>query len=130
MKIVALICRILLGLAFVVFGANILHPFMKQPPMSGLPLQFMMVVAHTGWMKIIGLCQLLGGLAVLSGGALPFGLCLLCPVTVNILCFHLFLMGGAGIAGGVIATVLELILIYAYRGSFAGILTVKASPTA
>jgi putative oxidoreductase len=28
MKIVALICRILLGLMFIVFGANILHPFL------------------------------------------------------------------------------------------------------
>lgn len=43
MKIVALICRILLGLMFVVFGANILHPFMpmQMPPAGSPPAQFM-----------------------------------------------------------------------------------------
>ena len=36
MKIAATICRILLGLIFVVFGANGLHPFLPTPPpMSG-----------------------------------------------------------------------------------------------
>ena len=72
MKYLYLICRILLGLMFVVFGANILHPFMKQPPMSGLPLQFMMVMGPTGWLKVIGLFQLLGGLLVLVGAVIVF----------------------------------------------------------
>ena len=129
MKIVALICRILLGLMFVVFGLNILHPFMKMPPMSGLPLQFFMVMGPTGWMKVIGACQLIGGLLVLFGGTLPLGLCLLCPITFNILCFHMLLTGGQGIGPGLVATLLELVLIYAYRGSFAGILSAKQTPT-
>jgi hypothetical protein len=48
---------------------------------------------------------------------------------VNILSFHAFLAGGEGIAMGLFATVLELVLIYAYRASFAGVLSASQKPT-
>ena len=132
MKIVAIICRILLGLMFIVFGANILHPFMPAPPPPpGSPTaQFMAVMAPTGWMHVVGFFQLLGGLLVLIGGTTPLGLVILGPILVNILIFHTLLMGGHGIAPGLVATLLEIILIYAYRANFAGIFTYKATPTA
>src|ERR1700761_6439865 len=125
MKVVTLICRILLGLMFVVFGLNILHPFipMKQPPPTPLQGAFFTAMMGSGWMKLIGAFQVLGGLLVLAGGTLPLGLCILCPLTVNILSFHTFLAGGEGIAMGLFTALLELVLIYAYRASFAGILS-------
>jgi putative oxidoreductase len=132
MKIVALICRIRLGLGFVVFGANILHPFlpMHPPPVSSPPGEFMALFFGSGWMKVIGVFQLVGGVLVLIGGTAPLGLCLLAPVLVNILCFHTFLAGGQGIVNGLVFTVLEIVLIYAYRANFAGIFTTKATPIA
>jgi putative oxidoreductase len=131
MKIVALICRILLGLMFVVFGANLLHPFMpmQMPPAGSPAAQFMGVMAPTGWMHVVGFFQLVGGLLVLIGGTTPLGLVFLAPVLVNILTFHTLLMGGHGIGAGLFATLLELVLIYAYRANFAGIFTTKATPT-
>src|SRR5579875_3371231 len=125
MKVVTLICRILLGLMFVVFGLNILHPFMpmKQPAPTPLQAHFFTAMAGSGWFKLIGAFQVLGGLLVLAGGTLPLGLCILCPLTVNILSYHSFLAGGEGIGMGVFTAILELVLIYAYRGSFAGILS-------
>jgi putative oxidoreductase len=131
MKYLYLIVRILLGLMFVVFGANILHPFMpmQAPPAGSLPGQFMGVMAPTGWLHVVGAFQFLGGLLVLIGGTAPLGLCFLAPVLVNILSFHLLLTGGKGIGPGLVATLFELILIYAYRANFAGIFTYKATPT-
>jgi putative oxidoreductase len=131
MKILALICRILLGLMFIVFGANILHPFLPAPPPPpGSPTaQFMSVMAPTGWMHVVGFFQLLGGLLVLIGGTAPLGLVILGPILVNILTFHSLLMGGHGVVPGLVATLLEVILIYAYRANFAGIFTYKATPT-
>jgi putative oxidoreductase len=128
MKILALICRILLGLMFVVAGANILHPFLPMPPMppDAPSTKFFLLFAGSGWMKVVGSFQLIGGLLVLSGGMTPLGLCFLAPVLLNILCFHLLLQGGAGIISGLVATLLEIILIYAYRANFAGIATIKA----
>ena len=132
MKVLALICRILLGAIFVFFGANILHPFLPVPKTAMPPLlmDFMHVMMDSGWMKVIGLFQVLGGVLALFGGTLPLGLCILCPLTVNILCVHSFLMGGHGIGPGVLTAVLEIVLIYAYRGSFTGVLSASQRPTA
>jgi len=133
MKIVALICRILLGLMFVVFGANGIHPFIPMgpmPPAGSPPAQFMEVMMPSGWMHHVAFFQVLGGLLVLIGGTAPLGLVILGPILVNILLFHILLTGGHGIAPGLIATLLEIILIYAYRNNFAGIFSYKAKPTA
>jgi putative oxidoreductase len=132
MKIVSLICRILLGLIFVVFGANILHPFLPQPPMdpAAAATKFSVIMMESGWFKFIGFFQVLGGLLVLYPGTVPLGICILTPLTVNILIFHLTLAGGHGIAPGLVTALLELVLIYAYRSSFAGIITHKATHTA
>ena len=132
MKIVALICRILLGLMFVVFGANGIHPFIPMgpmPPAGSPPAQFMGVMMPSGWMHHVAFFQILGGLLVLIGGTAPLGLVILGPILVNLLLFHILLTGGQGIAPGLIATLLEIILIYAYRNNFAGIFSYKAKPT-
>ncbi len=131
MKFVPIVCRVLLGLAFVVFGSNGLHPFLPMPaPHAGTPDgDWSIVMASSHWLQVISFLQLLGGLLVLLGGTLPLGLCILCPITFNILCFHIFLTGGKQIGAGLVITALELVLIYFYRGSFAGILTTKAAPT-
>ncbi len=131
MKIVAIICRILLGLMFVVFGANGLHDFMHMPPPpAGSPIaQYMAIMAPSGWMHLVAFFQILGGLLVLFGGTAPLGLCILGPILVNILAFHILLVGGQGIAPGLVATVLEIVLIYCYRANFSGIFTYKATPT-
>lgn len=81
-------------------------------------------------MHHVGFFQLLGGILVLIGGTLPLGLCILGPVIVNILIFHVTLAGGQGIAPGIVAAILEIVLIYAYRANFAGIFTYQAKPTA
>ncbi len=130
MKIATAICRVLLGIAFTVFGLNILHPFMPQPPMvaGSLVAQFMTVMGPTHWMMIVGLFQIVGGLLVLIGRTAPLGLAILAPVLVNILCFHLFLENGDGIAPGVVFSVLEIFLIYAYRSYFMPLFTTKAVP--
>jgi putative oxidoreductase len=85
---------------------------------------------QSGWMHLIGASQLVGGLLLLLGGTVPLGLCILGPLLVNILAFHAFLTGGHGILPGVICTIFWAVLLYAYRGSFAGIFTTKATPSA
>lgn len=122
MKIAILIARILLGLMFLVFGANILFPFLPmppQPPSDAATLSTIMM-AHK-WMAFVGLCQVIGGLLVLVGRYVPLGLTILAPVIVNILLFHVTMAGGHGIAPGLLAAILELFLIYVYRLSFRGL---------
>jgi putative oxidoreductase len=132
MKIAAVVGRGLLGLGFVVFGLNILHPFLPMPPFpdGSQPARFMAVMGPSGWMKLVGLFEFFGGLFVLAGRTTPLGLALLAPVLVNILAFHVLLMGGAGIAPGLVFTALEAFLVYAYRGRFAPLFSFNAAPTA
>ena len=131
MKYLYLICRILLGLIFIVFGANMFHPFMpmEMPPAGSLLAQYFAVMGPTGWMHVVGFFQILGGILVLIGGTTPLGLVILGPIIVNILTFHSLLLGGHGIGPGILVTLLEIILIYGYRSNFAGIFTSKATPT-
>jgi uncharacterized membrane protein YphA (DoxX/SURF4 family) len=132
MKYVYLVCRILLGLGFVLSGAGKLFPFMHAPaPVPGTAAAALMAaMVPTGWMKVVGLAELFGGLFVLYGGTVPLGLVLLAPVTVNILAVNILIMGGGGgLIAGLVCTVLELALFYAYRASFAGILTYRATST-
>lgn len=131
MKIAVIICRTLLGLGFTIFGANILHPFMPQPPLveGSLVAQFLTVMGPTHWMALIGAFQLVGGLLVLSGRMAPLGLALLAPVLVNILAFHTLLENGEGIAPGIVFSILEIFMIYSYRSYFLPIFTTKATPT-
>ena len=130
MKIATIICRVLLGLAFVVFGLNILHPFMPQPPMvaGSLVAQFMTVMGPTNWMALVGLFQVIGGLLVLSGRMTPLGLAFLAPILVNILAFHILLDNGNGIVPGLVFSVLEIFLIYAYRNHFKALFSTNALP--
>lgn len=121
MKIVTLIARLLLGLAFVVFGLNGFLNFLNMGPMpTGLAGQFMgaLFMSHYYW--AIAAIQVLGGVLLLVNRFVPFGLVLLGPVIVNILLYHLFL-NPAGIAMAIVVTILWFIVFYRDRQYFSGI---------
>lgn len=129
MKIAVIVVRVLMGLGFMVFGLNILHSFLPQPPPpeGSLMAQFMAIMVPTHWMTLVGFFQLLGGILVLSGRFTVLGLLILAPVLVNILAFHIFLMDGGGITPGLVFSAMELFLLFAYRRQLAPIF---AAPSA
>ena len=122
MKKAILVVRILLGLMFLIFGANILFPFLPMPPQppSDAVTLFTILMAHK-WMAFVGLCQVIGGLLLLVGRYVPLGLTILAPVIVNILLFHITMTAGHGIIPGLVTALFELFLIWAYRLSFRGL---------
>ena len=131
MKVLTIVCRVLLGLVFVFFGCMglFMHP---QLPPRGTAMGDMVNIFHdVGWAQVVSAFQVIGGLLVWFGGTVPFGLCILCPITVNIWLFHILFhaVAPAMIAPAIVVTILEIVLLYAYRGSFAGIWTTKATPT-
>ncbi len=133
MKVLAILCQILLGLLFIVFGLNgFLHfiPTGAIPPADSLPGKFMASMMGSGWMAVVSALEVLGGALVLAGVTAPLGLAILAPILVNALLFHLLMAGGHGIGAAAFASVLEVVLIYLYRDNFAGLLTVRARPTA
>ncbi|HEY2665056.1 MAG TPA: hypothetical protein VGI47_11995 [Candidatus Binataceae bacterium] len=119
MKITTLVARILLGLVFTVFGLNGFLHFIPNGPMPQPAIDFFGALLATGYMiRIIFLAQLIGGVLLLTGVAVPLGLVLLAPIILNIFFFHLFLApGGLPVAFAVIA--LEVFLAWRYQNSFA-----------
>ncbi len=122
MKIAILASRIILGLIFFVFGLNGVLHFMNAPVPPGDAGTFATILATHKYFTFISLIEIIGGLLLLVGRYVPLGLTLLAPILVNILLFHLTLTGGAGIAPGLVCSLLELFLIFAYRLSFRGLL--------
>ena len=121
MKKAVLVARILEGLVFTFFGLNLILHFLHNEMPPGDAGQMSAIMATHGWMTFVGVIQLLGGVLLLVGRYVPLGLTLLAPVIVNILLFHMLLLGGAGIGAGVVVAVIELFLIWAYRLSFRGL---------
>jgi putative oxidoreductase len=121
MKYLVIIVRILLGLAFVVFGSNILHPFIPMPPPPpGDAGVFAGVLMHSGYMHVVGVLQLLGGICLLTGRLAPLGLTLLGPVIFNIVLFHTF-FDRSGLPMATVFAILSLFLLWAYRDKFPAI---------
>src|SRR6266851_860785 len=122
MKVATIIVRVLLGLMFVVFGSNILFPFIPMPKEQPPPLagEFAKALMQSHYMLVVGALQLIGGLLLLIGRFVPLGLLLLGPVIVNIVLFHIFL-APVNFAPAVVVAVLALFLLWQYRAAFAGL---------
>jgi putative oxidoreductase len=122
MKYVIIIVRVLLGLAFVVFGSNAFFHFLgPTPEMNGQAGAFITALMSSGYMYVIAVLQVLGGLCLLLGARfVPLGLTLLGPVIVNIVLFHLFLEP-SGMPVAIVVSVLALFLLWIYRFKFPAI---------
>jgi putative oxidoreductase len=121
MKILTIIVRILLGLAFVVFGLNFFLNFIPAPPPPpGLAGDYFKVFVASGYHHVVGAMQLLSGLMLLIGLFVPLGLVILGAILFNICTFHI-LMQPAGLGPAIVATLLWAFLVWSYRERFAGV---------
>lgn len=127
MKLLIFAARIMLGLLFVVFGFNhvINNGLLHLPALTGdggLMLGLMFV--HK-WLILVGFVECAAGLMLLIGRFVPLGLTLLGGIIVNITLFHMTL-ALPGMKLAIFLILGWLILLYAYRNSFAGIFAAKA----
>lgn len=114
------IARYLLGAAFVVFGINGFLDFLPPPEPTQDGAVFLDLLDDSGFIVVVKLLEITGGLAILSGRYLPLGLTLLGPIVANILLYHLF-FDPANIAMGLVVGVLWGFLMWAHRSSFASL---------
>jgi putative oxidoreductase len=124
MKVAVLIARILLGLIFVIFGANGFLHFIPSTPPPGAAGQFAGLLFTTHYYVAIFALQFIGGAMLLVGRYVPLALVILAPIIVNILLFHIH-MAPSGIGPGLVATVLWLIVFAGVRRAFDGIFVAK-----
>jgi len=121
------VARVVLGLAFFVFGLNGFLHFLPQPPMSGPAANFAGALFATGYMfPLIKGTEVLGGILLLSNRFVPLALAILAPVLVNIVAFHAFL-APAGLGLPLVLLALELFLARTCRHTFAPMLQARNS---
>ena len=129
MKWVVIAVRTLVGLGFTITGLDgFLHFLTIPPPPEGTPAAtFMGLLASSKYIYAVKVCELLGGLMLLSGRMAPLGITLLMPVAVNILLYELFLLKQPG--PGYVLVPLLAFLIWGYRRYFAPVFTTSAEVT-
>lgn len=123
MKIAALIARILMGLVFVVFGANGFLHFIPMPPMPpSNAATFSAILMSTHYALIVSGIQLIGGALLLVNKFVPLALTLLAPVIINIFLFHA-LMAPSGLPLAMVVIVLWAVVFWYHKKAFEGILS-------
>lgn len=131
MSKIALVARVVLGLIFFVFGLNGFLNFLPAPqPPEGAATAYMTGLFQTGYFfPVLKLTEVVAGAMLLAGAFVPLALVLLAPIVVHIALYHLALDVGAQQTGmAVVILVLQIVLAWAYREHFRGVLDRTAKP--
>jgi len=116
------ILRILLGIFMVALGLNKFFGFIEIPNPPGDGGELMRIYITSGFLKLIGVLEFLGGIALLVNKFVPLALTIITAIMFNAVVFHA-LHDPAGIGGAVVALLLSLALIYAEKKRFSSILS-------
>ena len=78
--------------------------------MTGKPLDFMKLFGGTGYMTVIKVLEVIGGLLIIFPAQRAKAILILGPIAVNILLFEIYIAGAVGVG----AVLVLLVLIQAY----------------
>lgn len=85
MKVTSMIARYLMGAIFVFFGSNHLFAFLPSPPPPhGVAGQYMGAMMTSGYLYVVGVCEVVPGLLLLIGRFVPLALLVLAAIIFNI----------------------------------------------
>ena len=122
MKIAAHIAATLLGLVFIAFSLLVLLHLAPAPNnLPPLAVQFMTVFATSGWLIVVKICELIGGILVIIPKTRNFGLLFLGPIIINICSFHLLVEQGGFFPIPLILALLAAFLLFVERNKFAAL---------
>jgi len=125
MKIATNIVGGLLGFLFIMVSLMVLLGFAPKPELiPGTPkAAFFDAFGPTGWLTMVKLLELTGGILVAIPKVRNFGLLILGPIIVNILAFHILVAHGEGLVGlPLVVALMALFLLWAGRKAFAGLM--------
>ena len=116
------VISILLGLMMILFGLN---KFIHFIPMPELTPEQMAVFGHFGaitWlMPLVGLGEVLGGLALTIPKTRALGACMLFPVQLGIV-LHAVTMDHSAMGMGIVLFAVLLWIIWEYKSSYMGMI--------
>jgi putative oxidoreductase len=119
-KYLSAIAGILLGALFVLVSLMVLLHLAPQPKLEpgSLPALFMGAMGPSGYLIMVKLFELIGGVLVAIPKTRRLGLLILGPIIINILAYHIFLAHGEDMAIPLVVAALALFLLWAERRSF------------
>lgn len=122
------IARVLMGIAFLIFGLNGFLNFIPAP--KDMPQDIMAIMGAMlkgGFFTVVSGAEVLVSVLLLINRFVPLALAMIAPIIVGILTFHIALQP-ATIAPGIVVAALELYLAWSYRKAFGPMLAAKVSP--
>lgn len=120
MKIASLIITYLIGLVFVVFGANHFFHFIPTPPMTGDAGTWAGIMMSSGYMTVVKIFEITVGILLLANYKRPLAWLLLLPIVANIAMFEVFIVKTPGL--GLLILALNFFMIYVNRDSYKGLI--------
>jgi putative oxidoreductase len=114
MKLIPTIARYLLGLIFVVFGLNFWLQFLEvpQPPEGSLAAGFIGAIYMSGFLAVVKVFEVVGGILLLSGRYVNLALAVVGPIAVVIVMYHVLILE----AGYAMAAIVGILAITALAG--------------
>ncbi|HAA13484.1 MAG TPA: hypothetical protein DCE41_18045 [Cytophagales bacterium] len=118
MKAVAFkILRILLGLFIASIGLNKFLVFTEIPNPPGDGGTLMQIYISSGFLRLVGVLEVLAGLALVANRFVPLGLTFITAIMFNAVLFHA-LHDPVGIAPAALSLFSSLVMVYVYRERF------------
>ena len=114
--------RILLGIMMVFFGLNKFAHFMDFPPIPGDGGVLMGIYISSGFMSLIGVLEIAGGVGLLINKFVPLSLTLLIAILFNATMFHV-LHDMGNVVGALVGLILGIVLVYAHKDRFKDLLS-------
>jgi len=119
------ILSVIYGLFLLIFGLNGFLNFFPLPEMTEEAGTFAGSLAQTGYIfPIVGALQVIIGILLTINKFRPLALIVIFPIMLNAFLLHLFL-DPAGIAGSLVAIILNVFLFIAYRESYKNLFQVN-----
>ncbi len=124
-KLPILIARLLLGIIFFTYGINGFLNIMPLLQLNSSAGVFIGGLVGSGYFfQFLKLCEIIAGVALISGFFVPLALTLLAPISINIFLFHLFL-DKDGLPMSLIIIALMIYLTFTYKEYFRQLFTAK-----
>ncbi|MEM6380860.1 MAG: DoxX family protein [Bacteroidota bacterium] len=116
------ILQIILGLFMVIIGLNKFLVFTEIPNPPGDGGDLMQIYIKSGFLKLVGFLEILGGVGLLLRKFVPIALTIITAIMFNATVFHL-LHDPMGIGPAAFCLLLCLVLVYAYKERLAKFLS-------
>jgi putative oxidoreductase len=116
MKVLTHVPGAVLAFLFLFGGINFFFPMTPMPAMTGNPAKFMELFGGTGYMTVIKVLEIIGGVLIILPSHRAKALLILGPIAVNILFFEIFIFRGVGV--GILLVALVGVQAYIDKAKF------------